>query len=185
MGIHDHTVQEAVNIMAGQGGAIVIDDTNPHYGDYSEVYALEASEFTAALADSLYGNGIGFNAGSGTVAVGCSFVGGTTGAVIAVNEITVTGGSFAGGDAAGWMKVHVLNEILPDVAETFYPIDHTGAQILTGVTPIGEFVIDSAANGGAIDGGTFGSVSLVAGQSIKGAFYKIQLASGKVLAYKK
>lgn len=181
MAIHDLAVQEALNIMLGQGGAIVIDDTNPHYGDYSEVYALEAAEFTAALADSLYGNGIAFEAGANGVTVGSQYLGGTSGAKITVREITITSGSLAGLDAVGWMKIDILNGIAPVVTETFSFVDHDG----TATTLTGSFDVRSAANGGDCVGGTFAAVTLVAGQSIKGPFEKIQLASGKVLAYKK
>jgi len=180
MAIHDLTVQEALNVQLGQGGAIVIDDTNPHYGDYAEVYALEASEFTAALADSLFGNGIAFEAGKSYLVSGARCLGGTSGSIFDVKEVTVDSGTLAGGDGVGWIKFHIHNGIAPVATESIDLIDHNGTVMTSAI-----MTVRSAANGGNCVGGTFAGVVLAAGQSIKGPFEKIILASGKVLAYKK
>lgn len=177
IGLHQLTVQEASNLERAQAGLIVISDTDITYGSYGEIYALEDTEFTALLSNGLGGNGVGYTLGGTTAPnVGDAYVtaGGARGYV---TSVTTASGTWAGSDAAGWVGISVTTSTLPVASE--------GITFKRNGTTIGTATLQTAANGGDVAGETFAGVVLKAGLGIRGDFYKIQLASGKVICYKK
>lgn len=191
MGFVDLTVKEANAIALGQKGRLTITDTNIHYGRYAALFMLEDTVFAASgLVDSVnqLANGFAFTDSATTeIVVGDCLRGATSGAIVQVRQITITSGSWAGGNAAGWMIAEPVNTTGTVAAEVMdlitltaigngtYPYTVKTASVLT---------LASEANGGVTTGDTQIGETYPKGSVLYGLFTKIDLASGALEAYK-
>lgn len=189
MGYSDYSVKEANALLLGQKGRLTITDTNIHYGKYIALTMISDTVFTT-LTDSinLLANGFAFTSGGTTeVVVGDFLRGATSGAIAQVKEITLTGGSWAGGDAAGWMIAEPVNTTTSSTGENMdiVTLTPTAGTTVTYTTKTSNVLtLASEANGGVTAGDSEVGVTFPAGMTIFGMFTKITLASGAILAYK-
>lgn len=177
--IHNYTVQESTNIGLGQSGGVTISDTNTHYGRFVAISAIEDTVFASLTEEGNYCNGIGFDTGIEEISVGHIIEGATSGAMAVVLEVSVSSGSWADDDAAGYIIFSPVGtgDVLFDSAEDINIIDQNYSTITSSAAVV-------VANG-ATDGSTnLNSKTLKAGATIYGQFTKIDLTSGTVRAYK-
>ncbi len=191
MGRADYTVKEANALLLGRQGRLTITDTNVHYGNYCALTFLSDTVFAASgLVDELnqLANGIVFTGGGTTEIVAGNFLlGETSGALVQVKEVTLTGGTWAAGNAAGWMIAEPLNATGTTAEEDMNLVTVTNP---SGSTPVASEVTANVlttgteAAGGVTTGDTQIGGTYLAGTTIFGQFTKIQLSSGSVEAYK-
>jgi len=178
--MHKYTVQEAGNLGFGQAGAVTIDDTNTHYGRYVAIQGIADSVFNSLTEEGNYCNGVQFDTGTTEISVGDIIEGATSGAQAIIKEITVASGTWAGGNAAGYIIFEPFasdTDVLFNATEDIDIIDHNGNQLTDDAAHV-------VANG-ATDGATeLSDETLKAGMVIYGNFTKVELASGVVRAYK-
>lgn len=191
MGMSDFTVKEANALLLGRKGRLTITDTNVHYGNYCALTFLSDTIFAASgLVDELnqLANGIVFTGGGTTEIVAGNFLSGaTSGALVQVKDITLTGGTWADGNAAGWMIAEPVNGTGTSALENMDLVtvtNPTGSAAVAASVTADVLTTGTEAAGGVTTGDTqIGGVYL-SGTTIFGSFTKIQLASGSVEAYK-
>lgn len=191
MGLPDYTVKEANALLLGQKGRLTITDTDIHYGKYVALTMLSDTVF-AALTDSLnqLASGFAFSSGGTTeVAAGTFLRGATSGSIVQVKQVTLTSGSWAGGDATGWLIAEPMNTTGTTASEnmdivTILPVPDGATTIPYTTVTSNVMTLATAANGGSTTGDTQIGGTYLAGTTLFGAFTKIQLLSGAIEAYK-
>jgi len=180
-GLHAYDVKEANNLALAQLGSVYLSDTNMHYGRYSAIYCVTDTVFnTLTQLTPNRANGVAFSSGgTDELLVGDIILGDTSGAKALVQSITVSSGSWAGGDAAGTIQVHPLNSTEFTASEVIKRISKEGYVITANICNLA-----SEANGGIMTGDTITGVTFYGGTTIFGIFTAIKLTSGSVLAYK-
>ena len=179
-GLHAFDVKESNNAALGKGGVFCINDTKLHYGDYFAIYCVTDTIFAVLTEANPNANGLAFTTGvSHTIVPGDVIVGETTGAKAIVESVTITSGSVAVGDAAGYMVISIINSINFDALEK---IDYYSAD---GVLIDNEVCVAAADTaGGETDPEALAGRTFYSGTTIFGNFSAIDLTSGSVLAYK-
>lgn len=191
MGLNEFTVKDSSSLALGQKGCLTVTDTNVHYGRYVALTFLEDTVFdTAGLVNELstLANGFSFTSGGTTeVTVGKFLLGATSGAIVQVKAITLTSGSWAGGNAAGWMIAEPVNSTGTTAAENMglctVSNQDNGTPVAALVTA-NVLTTGSEAAGGVTTGDTQIGETFPGGSTIYGLFTKILLASGALIAYK-
>jgi len=179
-GLHAFDVKESNNAALGKGGVFCINDTNLHYGDYFAIYCITDTVFAALTEASPNANGVAFTSGgTHVIAPGDYLLGATSGAKAIVESVTISSGTFAGGDAAGHLVLALQSSTNIDAAENLDFYSGSGVLIDDNVCTTA-----SAANGGETDPEALTGRTFYGGTTIFGNFSAIDLTSGSVLAYK-
>lgn len=179
-GLHAYQVSEANNLALGQNGSICIADTNARYGRYVAITFLADTVFTTLTQlTPNRANGLAFTSGgTAELMVGDTIRGNSSGAEAAVESVVVTSGSWISGNAAGYIIMLPTNNTEFTESETVSKL-RSGQIISSDVCTLQTNAAGGIAAGSALTGFTFYS-----GLTIFGVFSCIQLASGKILAYK-